>query len=51
MIDKYWGKYRSNKEVNTLPMPQSTENYIESKETDIDVPNYSGWCSSKVATF
>ena len=42
MIDKYWGNYRSNKEVNTLPTPQSTENYIESKETDIDVPNYSG---------
>ncbi|MFZ1602448.1 MAG: insulinase family protein, partial [Leptotrichiaceae bacterium] len=42
MIDKYWGNYRSNKEVNTLPTSQSTENYIESKETDIDVPNYSG---------
>ena len=41
MIDKYWGNYKSNKDINTLT-PQPTGKYTADKEIDIDVPGDSG---------
>ena len=40
-IDKYWGNYRNNKDINTLT-PEPTGKYTENKEIEIDVPNNSG---------
>ena len=40
-IDKYWGNYRNNKDINTLT-PEPTGKYTENKEIEINVPNNSG---------